>query len=143
MPGQYSQNFNFPLGTKTVSNFLGDQLLAGNGISFQLEPARLPSSAQLAGRLLWYSSGFTANITLKIFLTATPDTLVGTELVSQVVGATGWNATDVFEFDTPTVKNWLTLVTNNPTQVGGADVEECQLQIEGVPQASGGMFLAS
>lgn len=142
MAGQYSQCFNFPLGVKTVSNVLGDQLLANNGIAFQLEPAVLPASGKLEGRLLWYSQGFTANVTLKVRLTALPNSLTGTDVVTQTVATTGWNVTDLFEFDTPVVKNWLTLVTNNPSQIGGTTVQECMLQMAGASLPVGGMFLA-
>ena len=141
MAGQYSQNFNFPLGTKTVSNVAGDRVLGGNGISYQLEPSVLPSTSKMEGRLLWRSTGFTSDITLKIILATTFNTTVGTELVSQVVGATQWNETDLFEFDTPVSKQWLVLVTNNPLAVGGADVDEAQLQLEGVADQMMSSFL--
>lgn len=141
MPGQYSQGFNFPL-TKNITGVAGDQLLGNGGISFQLNPAILPATPEIEGQVLWRSQNFTGAITVKFVHTAVPDTVVGTELASQLINVDGWNDTGTFTFTTPTVLEWITIVTNNPTPFVG-NVNEVMLYLTGVGGATTGMFLAS
>ena len=141
MAGQYAQGFNFLL-IKGILNAGGDQLLTQGGIAWQLDPNILPNAQKLECRLLWRSFNFTADITLKGILAATPNVTVGTEVFSQTVGADGWNDTGTFSFDTPVTRNWITLVANNPSIVAGARVDECALNIAGLGANGEGLLLS-
>ena len=138
--GQYGQSFNFLL-TKGVSNVAGDQLLGSGGIAFQLNPNILPDTSDLELELIWRSLGFTGDITLKGNVTTSPNVLGGDEAFSQTVGADAYNNTGSFKIANPSVISWLTLVTNNPTLIGLARVDECALNIIGVGSPPG-MFLS-
>lgn len=140
MPGQYTQSFNFQL-IKNILNITGDQLITQGGIAWQLTPDILPNTPKLACRLIWRSSGFTSAITIKGVLAAVPNTLVGTEVFSQSVNTDDWQDSGVFEIDTPSVPNWITIVSNNPSSIFGAQVRESALYIQGLG-VSGGMFLS-
>lgn len=134
MAGQFSQSFNFLL-IKGITVALGDQTLDQGGIAWQLEPAILPNVTQLEMRLYWRSSGFTAPITLKGIQAATPNVVVGTEVFSQTVSGDQWNDTGLFTVDVPVSREWITLVGNNPSLIGNADVDECMLYVEGLAAA--------
>ena len=142
MAGMYGQAHYEDM-IQEISVAAGDQLLTQGGISFQLFPERLPTTAEIEIQVIYRTENFGGvEITIKGILATAPNLVTGTQVFSQTVDTDDYQDTGKNKISTPGAARWLNLVTNNPNARFGADIDEVFVFVNAVPAAGSGLILA-